>query len=142
VFAACLSSAPAIVSSQLRERACPIGRDSRVFVALADDATLDEYESAASEAQAIMHRVESSLCARVGRRTRARDTSTPASLRRALEIGTPIKLDEVRFDDRALAHARVRLRANAAGSTELVIRVYLHRDEAWQVDAVRDESGP
>jgi hypothetical protein len=127
--------APDVASGQ--ERACAIRRKSRVFVGLPDEAALDEYESAARSAQAIMRRVEHGLCVGEVRATRP---PIPSRLRKALELGWAIELEEVRFDDRALGHARVLLRSSGAHPAELVIRVYLHHDVEWQIDSVRDES--
>jgi hypothetical protein len=119
--------------------ACTIARKHRVYVALADGVGLDDYERAAGVAQTIMRLVKAGLCTR-GRKG-SRQLLTP-SLRSALEAGRRVELEEVQFDDEALAHARVLLRSSAAtGSTTIdsAWRVDVHRDSAWQIDTVRDE---
>jgi hypothetical protein len=119
--------------------ACTIARKHRVYVALAEGVELDDYERAAGAAQTIMSLVKARLCTR-GRKG-SRQLLTP-SLRSALEAGRRVELEEVKFDDEALAHARVLLRSStASGSTpvESAWRVHLHRESAWQIDEVRDE---
>jgi hypothetical protein len=119
--------------------ACTIARKHRVYVALAEGVELDDYERAAGAAQNIMSLVKTGLCAR-GRKG-SRQLLTP-SLRGALDAGRSVLLEEVRFDDEALEHARVLLRSSvASGSTSIdsVWRVHVHRDSAWQIDTVRDE---
>jgi hypothetical protein len=119
--------------------ACTIARKHRVYVALADGVELDDYERAAGVAQTIMSLVKAGLCTRG--RNGSRQLLTP-SLRRALEAGRRVELEEVQFDAEALAHARVRLRSSAASGSipiDSAWRVHVHRDSAWQIDMVRDE---
>jgi hypothetical protein len=120
---------------------CAVTRQGRVYVAVADGVELEDYERAAGAAQAIMHLVKASLCAPA---PKARRPWLTASLRSALEARRQVVLDEVRFDDEALEHARVRLRSTApdrsGAAVERAWRVHVHRDAAWQIDTVRDES--
>jgi hypothetical protein len=120
--------------------ACPVTRKGRVYVALADGVELDDYERAAGAAQTIMRLVKAGLCAPA---SKGRRPWLTASLRSALAARRQVVLEEVRFDDEALQHARVRLRSSAtAGSgsaVDRVWRVHVHRESAWQIDAVHDE---
>jgi hypothetical protein len=121
---------------------CAVTRQERVYVALADGVDLEDYERAAGAAQAIMRLVKASLCAPAPQTRRPWLT---ASLRSALETRRQVVLDEVRFDDEALEHARVRLRSTAPDRSGAAVargwRVHVHHgDAAWQIDAVHDES--
>jgi hypothetical protein len=124
-----------------RTVACKITRKNRVYVGLGDGVVLDDYERAGGAAQKILHLVKSSLCATAPKN---RQRSLPPSLSKALAVGRSISLEEVRFEDDALALAHVLLRMHsgdlAENPVELAWRVHVHHHaDAWQIDAVRDE---
>jgi hypothetical protein len=115
---------------------CSMQQDKRVFVGFSDDMTLDDFESAAAQAERLLAVARRQLCAL------PQAASEPA-LHAALAAHAAVNITELTFESRELRGARVKLErtapADAAAQPRAAARwvARFERDrETWRAGAV------